>query len=77
MEVGNPVTAFENRPKHKKCLSMLRLAYRIRQSYFVPAVIIVAGVYIFICFVPQYAALLSFAWVIVVSYVYIKYNRWY
>jgi hypothetical protein len=27
--------------------------------------------------VPQYAALLSFAWVVVVSYVYIKFNRWY
>ncbi|PEI02322.1 hypothetical protein CRM79_03340 [Pantoea agglomerans] len=49
------------------------------QSYFylVPAAVIVAGVYIFICFVPQYAALLSFAWVVVVSYVYIKFNRWY
>ncbi len=45
--------------------------------YLVPAAVIVAGVYIFICFVPQYAALLSFAWVIVVSYVYIKFNRWY
>jgi hypothetical protein len=44
--------------------------------YLVPAAVIVAGVYIFICFVPQYAALLSFAWVIVVSYVYIKFNRW-
>ncbi len=45
--------------------------------YLLPAAVIVAGVYIFICFVPQYAALLSFAWVIVVSYVYIKFNRWY
>ena len=45
--------------------------------YLLPAEVIVAGVYIFICFVPQYAALLSFAWVIVVSYVYIKFNRWY
>lgn len=44
--------------------------------YLVPAAVIVAGVYIFICFVPQYAALLGFAWVIVVSYVYIKFNRW-
>lgn len=44
--------------------------------YLVPSAVIVAGVYIFICFVPQYAALLSFAWVIVVSYVYIKFNRW-
>lgn len=58
---------------------MKRLFLWLIQSFFylIPAAIIVAGVYIFICFVPQYAALLSFAWVVVVSYVYIKYNRWY
>lgn len=58
---------------------MKRLLLWLIQSFFylVPAAVIVAGVYIFICFVPQYAALLSFAWVIVVSYVYIKFNRWY
>lgn len=58
---------------------MKRAILWLIQSFFylVPATVIVAGVYIFICFVPQYAALLSFAWVIVVSYVYIKFNRWY
>ncbi|MDF9910829.1 UNVERIFIED_ORG: ABC-type multidrug transport system permease subunit [Pantoea brenneri] len=58
---------------------MKRAILWLIQSFFylVPAAVIVAGVYIFICFVPQYAALLSFAWVIVVSYVYIKFNRWY
>jgi hypothetical protein len=58
---------------------MKRLLLWLIQSFFylVPAAVIVAGVYIFICFVPQYAALVSFAWVIVVSYVYIKFNRWY
>ncbi len=58
---------------------MKRTILWLIQSFFylVPAAVIVAGVYIFICFVPQYAALLSFAWVIVVSYVYIKFNRWY
>ena len=58
---------------------MKRAILWLLQSFFylVPAAVIVAGVYIFICFVPQYAALLSFAWVIVVSYVYIKFNRWY
>lgn len=57
---------------------MKRAILWLIQSFFylVPAAFIVAGVYIFICFVPQYAALLSFAWVIVVSYVYIKFNRW-
>lgn len=58
---------------------MKRAILWLIQSFFylVPAAVIVAGVYIFICFVPQYAALLSFAWVIVVSYLYIKFNRWY
>ncbi len=58
---------------------MKRAILWLIQSFFylVPAAVIVAGVYTFICFVPQYAALLSFAWVIVVSYVYIKFNRWY
>ncbi len=58
---------------------MKRAILWLIQSFFylVPAAVIVAGLYIFICFVPQYAALLSFAWVIVVSYVYIKFNRWY
>ncbi len=58
---------------------MKRAILWLIQSFFylVPAAVIVAGVYIFICFVPQYAALLSFAWVILVSYVYIKFNRWY
>lgn len=58
---------------------MKRAILWLIQSFFylVPAAVIVAGVYIFICFVPHYAALLSFAWVVVVSYVYIKFNRWY
>jgi len=58
---------------------MKRAILWLIQSFFylVPAAVIVAGVYIFICFVPQHAALLSFAWVVVVSYVYIKFNRWY
>lgn len=58
---------------------MKRAILWLVQSFFylVPAAVIVAGVYIFIFFVPQYAALLSFAWVIVVNYVYIKFNRWY
>ncbi len=58
---------------------MKRAILWLIQSFFylVPAAVIVAGVYIFICFFRQYAALFSFAWVIVVSYVYIKFNRWY
>lgn len=45
--------------------------------YLVPAVIILAGIYIFVRFIPGYAALLSFTWVIFVSFIYIKYNKWY
>ena len=45
--------------------------------YLIPAVVIVAGLYIFIRFIPEYAAFLSITWVVVVSFVYIKYNRWY
>jgi len=45
--------------------------------YLIPAVLIVAGVYIFIRFIPEHAAIISIIWVMVVSYVYIKYNRWY
>jgi len=45
--------------------------------YLIPAVLIVAGVYIFIRFISEYAAIISIIWVMVVSYVYIKYNRWY
>ncbi len=45
--------------------------------YLIPAALIIAGVYIFILFIPEYAAIISIIWVMVVSYVYIKYNRWY
>jgi len=45
--------------------------------YLIPAVLIVAGVYIFIRFISEHAAIISIIWVMVVSYVYIKYNRWY
>jgi len=45
--------------------------------YLISAVLIVAGVYIFIRFISEHAAIISIIWVMVVSYVYIKYNRWY
>ena len=37
--------------------------------------IIVAGIYLFISFVPQHATLLSVAWVVTISYLYILYSR--
>jgi len=45
--------------------------------YLVPAAIIVAGVYVFIRFIPGYAAPLILLWVIIVSLVYVRYNKWY
>ncbi len=49
------------------------------QSYFylVPIAIIVAGAYLFARFIPNYFGILSFLWVIIVSFLYIKYSRWY
>lgn len=45
--------------------------------YLVPAVLIVAGIYIFVRFIPNYAAILSALWIVIASIVYIKYNKWY
>lgn len=45
--------------------------------YLVPALLIVIGIYLFVRFVPDYAALLSVAWVITISVIYIRYNKWY
>jgi TRAP-type uncharacterized transport system fused permease subunit len=58
---------------------MKRVFLWLIQSFFylVPIAVIVAGLYIFIRFIPEHAAFLSITWVIVVSCVYIKYNRWY
>ncbi len=58
---------------------MKRAILWLIQSFFylIPAAVIVAGVYFFIRFIPSYAALLSLAWIIVVSFIYIKYNKWY
>ncbi len=58
---------------------MKRAILWLLQSFFylIPAAIIVAGVYIFIRFIPGYAALLSLSWIIIVSFIYIKYNKWY
>lgn len=58
---------------------MKRAILWIIQSFFylIPAVIILAGVYVFVHFIPGYAAPLSFIWIIFVSFIYIKYNKWY
>ena len=45
--------------------------------YLTPLAAVVVGIYIFVRFMPNYAAFLSISWVIVVSFIYIKYNRWY
>lgn len=60
-------------------LKMKRVFLWFMQSfiYLMPVAVIVAGFYIFIRFTPGHAALLSMTWVIIVSYAYVKYNRWY
>lgn len=45
--------------------------------YLVPALLIVIGIYMFVRFIPGHAALLSVVWVIVISVIYVKYNKWY
>lgn len=58
---------------------MKRVLLCLIQSFFdlIPFAVIMAGLYIFIRFIPEHAGLLSISWVAIVSYVYIKYNRWY
>lgn len=45
--------------------------------YLVPAFFIVAGAFIFIRFIPDYSTPITIIWIVIVSFVYIKYNRWY
>ncbi len=58
---------------------MKRAILWLIQSFFylIPAAFIVAGIYLFVQFIPSYAAFLSLSWIIVVSFIYIKYNKWY
>lgn len=44
--------------------------------YLIPAALIVAGTYLFVGYVPEYAAILSTIWMVIVSAVYIIFNRW-
>jgi len=58
---------------------MKRAIIWLLQSFFylVPIVLIVSGIYIFVRFIPSHSALLSILWLFIVSFVYIKYNKWY
>lgn len=58
---------------------MKRAIMWLLQSFFylVPAVTIAIGIYIFVRFIPDYAAFLSLSWIILVSFLYIKYNKWF
>lgn len=49
------------------------------QSYFylVPIALIVAGAYLFARYTPNYFGILSLLWIIIVSFFYLKHNRWY
>lgn len=44
-------------------------------SDWIAIAVIVAGIYLFISFVPQHATLLSVAWIVTISYLYIRYSR--
>ncbi len=46
-------------------------------SHLVPIALILAGVFLFIKFIPDYSGVLTFIWFIIVSFLYLKYNRWY
>ena len=46
-------------------------------SHLVPIALILAGAFLFIRFIPDYSGRLTFLWFLIVSYFYIKYNRWY
>lgn len=49
------------------------------QSYFylVPIALIVAGAYLFARYIPDHFGMLSLSWIIIASFFYLKYNRWY
>ena len=46
-------------------------------SHLVPIALILAGALLFIKFIPGYSGVLTFIWFLVVSYLYLKYNKWY
>lgn len=58
---------------------MIKAILWLLQSFFylVPIGLIVGGIYIFVMFIPKYSAILTISWIIIVSFFYIKYNRWY
>ena len=45
--------------------------------YYIPISLIIAGAYIFARFVPDYFGILTLAWIIIVTYFYVKHNRWF
>ncbi|VTP17190.1 hypothetical protein PUATCC27989T_05186 [Phytobacter ursingii] len=45
--------------------------------YLVPFVLILAGAYIFARFIPDYFGIMTFLWIVIVTFFYVKYNRWY
>lgn len=43
--------------------------------YYIPLILIAVGAYIFARFIPDYFGILTFTWIIIVTYFYVKYNR--
>ncbi|RWT76394.1 hypothetical protein DN595_17375 [Enterobacter cloacae] len=58
---------------------MIRAILWFLQSYiyYIPIALIVAGAYLFARFIPDYFGLLTLAWIIIVTYFYVKHNRWF
>ncbi len=57
----------------KKALLWLLQAH----FYLIPFALLIGGIFLFVMFVPNHAALLSIIWVLIISFLFIKYNRWY
>lgn len=45
--------------------------------YLIPLAFIGVGAYLFARFIPDYFGVLTFLWIIIVTYLNVKYNRWF
>lgn len=45
--------------------------------YLIPLALIAIGAYLFARYIPDYFGVLTFLWIIIVTYLNVKYNRWF
>lgn len=45
--------------------------------YLIPLALIAIGAYLFARYIPDYFGILTFLWIIIVTYLNVKYNRWF